>query len=278
MSMWASLRQKIHDRRRAEKIYRKKLRAFQAALDTDRLRTIVRPEEWERKIEFVAPCYNHGPYLEELVMSVAQQTWRDEPMTLTLVDDNSTDDSWEIMQVLASSFASPSLRIELLRNERNLLQSGALNRGIERSENALFITLNADDVLTSDCLEKIVETYRRESSIFMLGAASFWFSDGDPLPPHEVRPIDELQLTIFTPSDARRFRWTNDLNMSQTSCSFFRPAWEAVGGYWPRERRVCSWDDRDFQMRVCSALPVGVYADYPFMFYRLASSRGRGQL
>jgi glycosyltransferase involved in cell wall biosynthesis len=192
---------------------------------------------------------------------------------VTLIDDCSTDGSLAVMEELQR--AHPSRRVEILRNEVNLNQAGSLNRAVERSRSRLFVVLNADDILTPDCLELIVGTYRAHPQLMLAGGLSYPFRDGAPLPAHRRRAREDLTLRVYGPADAVKFAGPNDLNISQSSSSFFRVAWEAVGGYWPAERRVCEFDDRDFQMRVCALFPVGVYEDYAMEFWRWGSSQGR---
>jgi hypothetical protein len=64
--------------------------------------------------------------------------------------------------------------------------------------------------------------------------------------------------------------------MTQSGCAFLRSAWEGAGGFLPFSERVCSHDDRDFQMRVAALFPVAV-VDEPVAFYRLGRSSKKGQ-
>jgi len=235
-------------------------------------------DDFVQAIEIVVPCYNHAMHLPEAYESVRSQTWRDALVTVTLIDDASTDETPRVIAALASRTPEDRIRLRTLRNDRTLRQWGSLNRAIATSESQLFVILNDDDLLVPDCLAKIVETYRRHPQLGLLGASSIWFRDGDERPPHVARPIDELELTIHTPHDALRYRRLNDLNMTHSSCSFRRWVWEAVGGYRPRPRRVTRHanEDRDFQMRVSGLCPVGVYRDYPLAWWRSSSSHGKG--
>lgn len=80
----------------------------------------------------------------------------------------------------------------------------------------------------------------------------------------------------YGPSQAKLYKTPNDINMTMSSCSFFKSAWQAVGGFKELNQRVCSFDDRDFQMRVSAVCNVAVI-DEPLAFYRLNSSLGLGQ-
>ena len=138
-----------------------------------------------------------------------------------------------------------------------------------------MIILNDDDLLVPDALEKIFFAFESHPELAMVGGSSIWFSVTER-PAHVQRPAAELPLTVYAPEGTTSYKELNDLNMTQSSCSFFRFAWEAVGGYRPRGKRVHpqAAEDRDFQMRVNALFPVGVFTDYPLAYWRSDSSHG----
>lgn len=249
---------------------------FRATISAEIIGLAKRPDGYAGKFEIVIPCYNHASYLMEAFDSVVQQTYKG-PVTVAFVNDHSQDNSLQTMNAIAASRYPSAITVKIIDNPINLNQAGSINKAIRESYNELFMMLNADDILTKDCVELTLATYELHSDIYMLGGSSLWFADSGSLPVHRPKPAPELELTVYRPENALKFTKPNSINMSQSSCSFLRVAWEVVGGYFERERRVCSWDDRDFQMRVCSVFPVGVYKDYPMEFYRTTSSTGRAR-
>jgi glycosyltransferase involved in cell wall biosynthesis len=235
-----------------------------------------RPADWRTRIEILVPTYNHADYLPDAYASVLEQTWP-ERVGLTFVDDRSTDRTPELLREIARDHPRDRFRLTVITNPRNLRQWASINRAIERSENELFVILNDDDMLMPDCLEKTVATYEANPDIYMLGGSSVWFGATTPPPrARPERPLSELSLTRYEPSDALGYTELNDLNMTHSSSSFFKTAWEAVGGYRPRRKRIHpdAMEDRDFQMRVSALFPVGVYVDYPLAYWRTDSSHG----
>jgi glycosyltransferase involved in cell wall biosynthesis len=242
-----------------------------------RARAVSRPPRYEQAAEIIIPCYNHASYLEEAFESVVAQTWRRYPLTVTLIDDCSTDGTPEVIQRLRNR-ATARLRVTTLRNDKNLRQWASLNRVIGASENELMIVLNDDDALVPDALEKIFFAFEGHPELAMVGGSSIWFSEKDDRPAHIEQPAGDLLLTIYPPEGTSNYRNLNDLNMTHSSCSFFRFAWKAVSGYRPPNKRVHSIvaEDRDFQMRVNALFPVGVFSDYPLAYWRSDSSHGYG--
>ena len=218
--------------------------------------------------EVLIPCYNHGRYIEAAIESVPAGC------PITVVDDASTDDTPEIIRTLSTRFAFKSLR-----NTSNRLQTGSLNRGVTESENNLFVVLNADDCLLPYALNTIVQQFALSATLRMVGGGAIPFS-GDATR-RLLRSLPTTlgylpRLEIFNASAALGYHQLNDINMSMSGCAFLRSAWEGVGGFLDFSERVCSYDDRDFQMRVSCLFDVGVMEE-PLCLYRVSSSLGRAQ-
>jgi glycosyltransferase involved in cell wall biosynthesis len=250
------------------------VRNFQKSIRGEDIKKYKRPNNWQTKIEVVIPCYNHAPYLEQAFEGILNQT-RTKGITVTFINDKSTDSSFAVMTRIKNENSAKWINVRIIDNKKNLNQAGSINKAVSSSKNQLFVMLNADDVLTPDCLELIVRTYEKHTELALLGGSSLWFEENN-IPKFKPKPIESLKLSKYGPEDAKSFTELNSINMSQSSCSFFKTAWELVGGYFERERRICSFDDRDFQMRICSVLPIGIYENYPMEFYRTSSSQGRG--
>ncbi len=95
------------------------------------------------RISVISPVYNIRPYLKRFLISYQKQTLTD--TELILIDDCSTDGSYE----LAESFASNDLRIRLLRNHRNTGQGIAKNRALERASGEYVYFADPDDLFFS---------------------------------------------------------------------------------------------------------------------------------
>jgi glycosyltransferase involved in cell wall biosynthesis len=224
--------------------------------------------ETELKPEILIPCYNHGKYLKTALESIPTG------IPVTIINDCSTDNSLDIIKELQGIF-----HFKLINNEINLNQTGSLNKAIENSVNNLFIILNADDTLNNMAINTIISTYERLSNIRMLGAGGITFTKNESLRFNKTLP-DTLpyvpRYDIFNLDKARKYRRLNDINMTMSGSSFLKSAWIAVGGFLPYKQRVCSYDDRDFQMRVSALFDVAVIEE-PLAFYRLDSSTGVSQ-
>jgi glycosyltransferase involved in cell wall biosynthesis len=106
-------------------------------------------------ISVVVPLYNEDESLPELT------SWIDQVMTannfsyeIVLVDDGSTDRSWEVIEELRAQ--NPA--IKGIKFRRNYGKSAALNVGFEATQGDVIITMDAD---LQDSPDEIPELYRR---------------------------------------------------------------------------------------------------------------------
>lgn len=226
------------------------------------------PREAIRRPEILIPCFNQGWLLGDALASLP------DGVAVTVINDASTDDTAAHIDALRSRHA-----FRLLTNPANLNQWGSLNRAITLSENNLFIILNADDALARYAVPTILGVLERHPAVRMVGGDCWPFADAAVLAGNRELPA-ELPYSpsprIFSPADALSFHHPNDINMTMSGCSFLRSAWQATGGFRDFDGRVCSFDDRDFQMRVCALFPVAVLQE-KLAFYRVNSSVGRGR-
>lgn len=237
----------------------------------------------ENGLTVVIPCFNHADYLKAMIDSLFNQSYR--PFQVIFVEDHSTDDTWARLQELTSNFPA-DIAATLLRNDRNRGQAASINLGIAQTHASLYTILNDDDYLAHDALEAIVRILRERPEIYLLGAVARSFGGGTGAPADATTwrigqnhpQYTTISLSEYTPFQVSRFVHANDLNMTHSGTTFYRSAWQAVGGYWPnRKERVVLFADRDFQLRVASLFPVAVSSEVAFSYWRDDSSVDTGK-
>src|SRR5574341_134174 len=92
------------------------------------------------RLSVLMSVYNGGQYLGECVESILNQIFRD--FEFIIVDDGSTDDSWQILR----HYAEQDERIVLLRNQPNRGVVQALNQGLDHAQAQIIARQDADDV------------------------------------------------------------------------------------------------------------------------------------
>ncbi len=234
-----------------------------------------RPCSFEKQASLIVPCYRHEVYLETTFKSIISQTYR--PFEVIFVNDCSPDNTQNILEKLFQNIPA-DISYKILRLPRNVGQSESINLAIRSTQAQVIMILNDDDYLMHDALEVALKLLKIHQDIFMIGAPILQFRDDSDLQtyPKYIKDIvgsREIQIRKQGPSDALKFESPYDINMAHSSVTFFRYAWESVGGYFSdKSKRIHIASDRDFQMRVCSMFPVGVSLIVPFAFWREENS------
>jgi len=102
------------------------------------------------------PCYNHGKYLEEAILSVLNQSYED--YTYILVNDGSTDDSLDIMM----KYLKYDKRIKVIDQKKQRNKTFGLNRTILGD---YWLWCPADDILKKDCIQHKIDHITPEPSV-----------------------------------------------------------------------------------------------------------------
>ncbi len=100
-------------------------------------------------VSILVPVYNTGPYLKECVHSLTGQTYSD--LQIVLINDGSTDNSWDILQ-------------ELAREDKRIEVYGKSNGGVAMTRNLLLdkargewvLFVDSDDWIELNTVESLV--------------------------------------------------------------------------------------------------------------------------
>lgn len=91
------------------------------------------------KVSIVMPVYNGAKYLEQTVGFLLASDFKD--FEFVIIDDGSTDDSWEKLEELALTDG----RIKLYKNEKNMGIVKTRNRGFELARGQYIAPMDQDD-------------------------------------------------------------------------------------------------------------------------------------
>ncbi|PSF38680.1 glucosyl transferase [Aphanothece hegewaldii CCALA 016] len=102
-------------------------------------------------ISVIITNYNYGHFLAQAIESVLHQTYRN--FELIVVDDGSTDDSFEVIKNYEESL--------IAIYQKNAGQGAAFNSGIAKAKGDIICFLDADDYFRKDKLEKVVIAFQK---------------------------------------------------------------------------------------------------------------------
>jgi glycosyltransferase involved in cell wall biosynthesis len=129
-------------------------------------------------VSICVPSYNGEEYLRECFDSALAQSFAD--FELLVVDDCSSDGTVSIAQ----EYAARDSRVRVVVNEKNLGLVGNWNRCVELAKAPWIKFLFQDDVLTSRCLQLMMEATVKSDHLLIACDRAFIF---DPETPTSLR-------------------------------------------------------------------------------------------
>lgn len=107
----------------------------------------------EMKVSIIIPIYNVEKYIEGCIASVANQTYKD--YEIIAVNDGCTDSSMEVLKACTEKYNLKD-KTRIINHDSNRGPSAARNAGIKNSSAEYLYFLDSDDMITPDCIEKLV--------------------------------------------------------------------------------------------------------------------------
>lgn len=113
------------------------------------------------KISIIIPIFNASKYLKSTIKSVLNQTIGFKNIELILVDDNSIDNSKEIIKKYSCKYQNI---ISYFSNEKHGTPSFGRNWGIDNSNSDYIMFLDNDDLLDEKICEKLYNIIIKENA------------------------------------------------------------------------------------------------------------------
>ena len=149
------------------------------------------------KISIVTITYNSGATLEETILSVTGQDYKN--LEYIIIDGGSTDDTLKIVEKYREQIA-------VVVSEPDKGISDAFNKGISRATGEIVGIINSDDILLPGALTKIAQAYRPETDVYS-GLMYCWNDKtGETLLFYPDLTFDRLKLQYSVTHQSRFIR------------------------------------------------------------------------
>lgn len=102
------------------------------------------------KTSIIVTCFNLEKYISRAINSCLHQTVNDETYEIIVVDDNSTDQSWEIIK----SFGN---MINPIKHKENMGVASASNTGIKSAKGKYIVRVDGDDFINKNFLHTMTQ-------------------------------------------------------------------------------------------------------------------------
>jgi glycosyltransferase involved in cell wall biosynthesis len=194
-------------------------------------------------VSVVVPCYNGGRFLDGMMASLAQQTFRD--FEIVIVDDGSTD-------------ALTARKLDELKGRAHVVRRA--NGGASAARNTGAREARADIIFMLDCDDTIEPTFLAETVPALQSA-----------PPRIGMAVAHMRLIGAESGVVRCYFNRFDLlftNTLSSSVVLRKSSWKAAGGYDETMRE--GYEDWDFSLRLAHAGFDAVEIAKPLYIYHVA--------
>ena len=113
-------------------------------------------------ISVLMPAYNHGRYVAEAVRSVLAQDWP--RVELAVVDDGSSDGTWDVLRSLRAECEARCERVEMARQE-NMGTCATLNRLLAAARGEYVGVLASDDMYLEGAFAALAKPLRDDPGV-----------------------------------------------------------------------------------------------------------------
>lgn len=206
-------------------------------------------------VSIIIPAYNAERWIGATLDSCVSQTW--ENIEVIVVDDGSSD------QTSRAADATRDPRVQLFRQDHNGA-AAARNRGLEEALGDLIQFLDADDLLSSDKLEKQIEALREEQADAVASCAWGSFVAAPETATIATEPVWPIADPV---------KW---LTVSLSGGGMMQPAgWltprsvaDAAG---PWDESLTLHDDGEYFARVLLKASLNVFVPEAKVYYRIVA-------
>lgn len=148
-------------------------------------------------VSLVTPVYNAMPYFKDYLACMMEQTWR--PLELILVDDGSTDGSWEYLLSVAGQLEKEGISVYTVQKEHEG-QAAAVNAALPLISGEFFTWCDADDLITAESIEKKAKYLISHTDLGMVRSDGLHL-DGDSgrIISRNARREDSFTQNVFEP-------------------------------------------------------------------------------
>ncbi|MBI5051531.1 glycosyltransferase family 2 protein [Candidatus Micrarchaeota archaeon] len=230
----------------------------------------VEPEatDWTPKLSVVIPAYNEERNLRRCIDSVLNADYPREKLEIIVVDDSSTDSTYEI----AKSYEK--LGVKAYRKENEGTAASTKNYGIRRCTGELVATLDADSYIRKDTIRKMIKHFQSED----IAAVTAAIKADEERGKNALVVIQKVEY-LFTLFSRKVLTFIDAVQVTPGPFSMFRRwVFEKIGYF---ENKSIA-EDQELAMRIQqnnykirSSLEAEVYTEVPKDFGSLLKQRIR---
>lgn len=115
----------------------------------------IKKRDYEPTISIVMSCFNEGQDVYNTLVSLAQVDYPKNKFVIIVIDDCSTDDSYEWILKASSQYSS----IRAFRNEKNMGKHRNVLAGAAMSNSEIILCTDSDLIYEKDVIKQLVQSF-----------------------------------------------------------------------------------------------------------------------
>ncbi|WP_299148231.1 glycosyltransferase family A protein [uncultured Dokdonia sp.] len=204
------------------------------------------------EVSIIVPCYNQAHFLNDSLQSVLNQIF--DAWECIIVNDGSPDNTEEVAQ----KWCAKDARFKYIKKTNGGLSS-ARNAGIAISRGDFILPLDADDLIHSDYLQKLLPVIENNDAIEVVSCYSIFFRD-------TIDNVVNTRKPTGTTIDALLYE-----NMIMATSLYRKESWNRVGGY--DESMKDGFEDWDFWISILKdGAEFKIVPEFLFYYRKAAAS------
>lgn len=134
--------------------------------------------DFEPTVTVVVPLYNEGKQIYETIQSLLALEYPEDKLSVIVVDDCSTDDSWD----WARKAALENPRVLAIQNPHNMGKRRGINHAVRRAQTEIIVSVDSDVIVDKMAVRELVRRFTRPDiaavggRVHVLNANQNWLS------------------------------------------------------------------------------------------------------
>jgi biofilm PGA synthesis N-glycosyltransferase PgaC len=112
-------------------------------------------------VAILVPCWNKGATLSPTIHSLLAMEYPKDKLSITIIDDGSTDDTWAAAQEFADN-----PQVHLYQKENEGSKYSALNFGLAHTDSEFVGCLDADSFVAQDALVEMIKAFEADPEAY----------------------------------------------------------------------------------------------------------------
>ncbi|MBX3187547.1 MAG: glycosyltransferase [Labilithrix sp.] len=116
-------------------------------------------DTYEPTVTVVVPLFNEGKQIYDTIQSLLALEYPEDKLSVIVVDDCSTDDSWQ----WARKAAAESPRVTAIQNPRNMGKRRGINHAVRKAQSEIIVSVDSDVIVDKRAVRELVRRFTSEN-------------------------------------------------------------------------------------------------------------------